>query len=64
MMNVIKQISLSNITVLKRIKDTSYNTECELIKWIKSSQHFEMHIHKYTNVSGLFILLCIHEIQI
>jgi hypothetical protein len=56
-LKVIKIVPHSNSTVSGTIRDVSCNTECELIKQIKSSQGFDMLIDESTDVASLSLSL-------
>jgi hypothetical protein len=56
-LHVIKNVLLLNSTVSLRNMGMSCFTECELIKWIKSSQGFVMRVDESTDITGLS---CLH----
>jgi hypothetical protein len=51
---VIKKVPPADCTVSRWIEDMSCNMDCLLIKGIKSSQDFSMHVHEFTSPALLF----------
>jgi hypothetical protein len=56
-LKVIRNVTLSNFTILRRIEDLSFNIECELIKQTESSQGFAMQVDESTDVASPSVLL-------